>query len=99
MDYWSDNGQEPGTLSGHFAAMTFNRSDLQLGKNARFSFNLMLFYINYSGNNDGYFVSPTIHFSITAIPVALFFQATQPIRSNMEPWPGFKWNVGISYDL
>jgi hypothetical protein len=99
MDYWSDNGQEAGSLTGHFAAVTYKRSDIHLGKKVLLSCGLMLFYINYSGSNDGLFVSPTASLSVKAIPVSLFFQATQAIQSNIDPWPGFKWNVGVSYDL
>lgn len=99
LDYWSDNGQEKGSLRGHFTALTFTRSELRLGNSAGLNASLMLFYISYSGNNDGLFVSPTISFSIRNIPLALFFQATQAIQSNIEPWPGFKWNIGLSYHL
>ena len=99
LDYWSDNGQEKGSLQGHFVAFTYDRSEINLGKKASSSFYLMLFYINYSGNNDGLFISPRIAFSIRKIPSALFFQATQAFRSNISPWPGFRWNIGISYNL
>ena len=99
LDYWSDNGQEKGSLSGHFTALTFTRSELRLGNSARLYARLMLFYISYSGNNDGLFVSPILSVSVKNIPLALFFQATQAIQSNIEPWPGFKWNVGLSYSL
>ncbi len=99
LEYWSDNGQEPGSLSGHFTALTYNRSDIRLGTSVLFSCNVMLFYINYNGNNDGLFISPTLSLSVRNIPAALFFQATQGIQSNIDPWPGFKWNVGVSYYL
>jgi hypothetical protein len=59
----------------------------------------MLFYINYNGNNDGLFISPTLSLSVRNLPAALFLQATQGIVSNIEPWPGFKWNLGVSYSL
>jgi len=99
LDYWSDNGQEKGSISGHFINMVLDRSDINLGGKVMLSASIMLFSILYDGNNDGLFVSPTVSFSIRDIPVALFFQATQAIQSNISPWPGFKWNVGISYDI
>lgn len=99
LDYWSDNGQEKGSLSGHFAALTYDRSEISLSKKTYFSLNTMLFYINYNGENDGLFISPTISFSVRDIPSSIFFQATQAISSNISPWPGFRWNVGIRYNL
>lgn len=99
LDYWSDNGQEQGSLTGHFTALTYDRSKLHLGKSILLSCNLMLFYINYTGNNDGLFISPTMALSAADIPFSLFFQATQALQSNITPWPGFKWDVGISYGL
>jgi hypothetical protein len=99
LEYWSDNGQEPGSLTGHFSALTYNRSAIPLGKSVLLSCNVMLFYINYNGNNDGLFISPTLSLSVSNLPAALFLQATQGIVSNIEPWPGFKWNLGVSYSL
>jgi hypothetical protein len=99
IDYWNDNGQEKESLRGHFINLAFDRSKIKLGKNILLSLNLMLFYINYDGNNDGFFVSPTILFSMKNIPSALILQASQAIQSNIVPWPGFKWNIGISYKL
>jgi len=99
LDYWSDNGQETGSLSGHFIALAFDRSEINLGQKAFTSVNLMLFYINYNGANDGLFASPRISLSIRYLPVSIFFQATQAIQTNISPWPGFRWNVGISYNV
>ena len=99
LDYWSDNGQEKGSLTGHFFNLVYEHSEISLGKKAFLGLNLMLFYINYTGKNDGLFFSPTLSFSVRGIPSTLYLQATQPLQSNIEPWPGFKWNVGISYHL
>ena len=99
LDYWSDNGQETGSLTGHFICLTYDRSEVPIGKKGLVALNVLLFYINYTGNNDGLFVTPKITFSLRDFPVSLFFQATQAIQSNIEPWPGFKWNVGVGYTL
>jgi len=98
LDYWNDNGQEKGSLTGHFIYLAYDRSEIDIGERAFFSVNLMLFYINYTDNNDGLFVSPKVSLSMKNNPVSLFFQATQAIESNITPWPGFEWNVGISYN-
>jgi hypothetical protein len=63
------------------------------------SANIMLFQLIYEGDNDGLFVSPKISLSVKDFPSALFFQATQAITSDISPWPGFRWNAGISFSL
>jgi hypothetical protein len=99
LAYWNDRGQEPGAISGHFLSLTGERNEIPVGKNVLLAANIMLFYINYTGENDGLFVSPKITSSVRNIPFTLFFQATQTIHTNVEPYPEFKWNVGISYTL
>ena len=97
--YWNDNGYEPGSISGHFFNLVGERTDIRLGNSVLMAANFQLFYINYDGNNDGLFVTPKISFALLNIPFNLFFQATQPIISNVSPWPGFKWNIGVAYTL
>mgnify|MGYP001454474134 CR=1 FL=1 len=99
FDYWSDNGQEKGSISGHFLCLTYDRSEIELGKNMLLSANIMFFQLFYDGNNDGLFVAPKISLSMRDFPSSLFFQATQAITSNISPWPGFRWNAGISLSL
>jgi hypothetical protein len=97
--YWNDNGQEKGTISGHFFNLVGERNDMSIGKNGLLSAALQVFYINYDGNNDGLFVAPKISSSVRNIPFSIFLQATQAINSNISPFPGFGWNIGISYVL
>lgn len=97
--YWNDNGQEKGTLRGHFINFLIERNEMNIGNNVLFSAALQIFYINYDGNNDGLFVAPKISTSVRNIPFSLFLQATQAINSNISPFPGFRWNIGISYTL
>jgi hypothetical protein len=97
--YWNDNGQEKGTLSGHFINLLAERNEMSIGNNVLFSAALQVFYINYDGNNDGLFVAPKISTTLRNIPCSVFLQATQAINSNISPLPGFRWNIGISYVL
>jgi hypothetical protein len=97
--YWNDNGQEKGTLRGHFINLVGERTDMNIGKNVQFAATLQIFYINYDGNNDGLFVSPKISSSVRNIPFHIFLQITQALSSNISPFPGFRWNIGISYTL
>lgn len=95
--YWNDRGQEPGTISGHYINFSGEISEIKAGKNLFFSANLQIFYIDYDGMNDGLFISPKVSSSINDLPIAVFIQATQVIKSNISPSPGFKWNIGLAY--
>jgi hypothetical protein len=97
LAYWNDRGQESTSLKGHFMDIIYDQTGIKLGNTLRMAVNVQLFYINYDGNNDGLFVSPKISFYADELPFALFVQATQSIQSNIEPWPGFRWNLGLSY--
>lgn len=97
--YWNDRGQEKGTLKGHFFSLIGERSDISIGKNVLFTAALQIFYINYDGNNDGLFVSPRVSASLRNAPFSIFFQATQALSSNITPFPGFRWNVGLAHTL
>jgi hypothetical protein len=97
--YWNDRGQEKGTIKGHFFNLVGERSDISIGNNVLLSVALQLFYINYDGNNDGLFVSSKVSSSVRNVPFSIFFQATQALNSNISPFPGFRWNIGLSYTL
>lgn len=99
LTYLLDRGQDPGTVTGHFFNLQGDKSDIKLGKRGLLSGTLQLFYINYTGNEDGLFTAGNISFSLRNIPFAVFGQAIQAISSNIEPFPKFKWNVGLSYTL
>ena len=95
--YWSDNGQDHGTIKGHFFNIMYDQTDIEIGRSVLLALNVQVFYLDYTGENDGLFVSPKLASSVRKVPLSLFFQATQPVTSNVEPWPGFKWNIGLGY--
>ena len=95
--YWNDNGQEKGSLRGHFINFVGERNDMNIGKNVQLTAALQVFYINYTGNNDGLFLAPKISSSVRNIPFSIFLQITQALSSNISPFPGFRWNIGIAY--
>lgn len=97
LSYWNDRGQEPGTIKGHFFSIVGERSDIMLGEKVSLAANVMIFYINYTGNEDGLFISPKISSYVKDLPFSLYFQGTQAIQSNIDPFPRFRWNVGLSY--
>jgi len=99
LSCWNDRGQEPGTLTGLYFNFVAERTDINAGKNILLAAAIQLFYIDYDGNNDGLFISPKISASVRNVPCAIFFQAIQPLTSNISPYPGFRWNIGISYTL
>jgi len=96
---WNDRGQDPGTITGLYTSVAIERSEIPLGKRILLAGNLQIFNIAYDGYNDGLFVSPKISASVKKVPVSVFFQAIQPITTNISPYPGFQWNLGFSYTL
>ena len=96
---WNDRGQDPGTITGIYTSLAIDRSEIPVGKRVLLAGSLQIFNIAYDGNNDGLFISPRIAGSIRKVPVSLFFQAIQPITTNISPYPGFKWNIGASYSF
>jgi hypothetical protein len=97
--YWSDNGRDKGSIKGHFIDLIGERSAINITQHVLLAVNIQLFYINYTGQNDGLFISPKISTSVKNIPFSVFLQITQPFFSNISPSPGFKWNLGLSYTL
>jgi hypothetical protein len=99
IGYWNDRGQEKGTLLGHFFNLVYERTDIRMGKNVLIAADFQIFYIDYEGHNDGLFLSPKISASVKEVPFTIFFQPIQALESNINPFPGFRWNLGISYTL
>ena len=94
-----DRGMDRGTLDGHFYNLQFDRSQVPLGKQGLMGTSLQVFYIDYTGDNDGLFVAGNLSFTLRKVPFAVFVQAIQALGSNIVPYPEFKWNVGLSYTL
>ncbi len=99
LTYLLDRGQDQGTTQGHFINLQADRSDFEIGKKVLLSATLQLFYINYTGNADGLFTAAYVSASLRDIPFFIFGQAIQALTSNIEPFPPFKWNVGLAYTL
>lgn len=97
--YWSDNGMDPGSISGHYVSIEDNLNNISLGRSFLFGAGLQLFVVSYDGDNDGLFVSPKLSLVMRNIPVSVLIQASQVIVSNIVPDPGFKWNVGVNYNF
>lgn len=97
--YLLDRGQDPGTTHGHFFNLQAERSEISLGQKGLLSATIQVFYINYTGNEDGLFAAGNISASMRRIPFSIFCQAIQALTSNIDPFPPFKWNVGLAYTL
>lgn len=96
--YWSDNGQDGGD-KGHFATLIAEKTHILTGNKTFFNASLQFFYIDYEGKNDGLFVTPRVSFNIVNFPLSIFILGTQALQSNIEPFPEFKWNLGIAYSM
>jgi len=95
--YLVDRGQDPGTLNGHFYNLQYERTEMPLGRKGLLGAGLQIFYIDYTGDNDGLFLAGNLSISLRKVPFAIFAQAIQALSSNIYPFPEFKWNVGLSY--
>jgi len=96
---WYDNGIDPGTITGYFLNLVFDQSDIRIGKNLLLAINLQTFYIDYTDENDGFFISPKVSCAVRAVPAFLFIQAIIPLTSNISPYPEFQWNIGLGYSF
>lgn len=96
---WYDKGVDPGTIEGYFINFVVDRSGIRLGKHVLMGINIQTFVVDYTSNNDGFFISPKASFETKYIPVFLFYQGIHPLISNISPDPGFQWNVGVGYSF
>ncbi len=94
---WYDHGFDTGTVKGYFIDIVGDKSDIPIGKHLLMAINIQLFYIDYTGNSDGYFISPKLSMSAREFPAFLFFQGIQPFSTNIDPYPTFQWNIGVGY--
>jgi hypothetical protein len=97
--YWSDNGIDKGTIKGHFINLVGDWPDLVPSPWLLLAANLQVFYIDYTGQNDGLFLAPRVSAAHRNFPIAIFFQATQQVFTNISPPPGFRWNAGMAYSF
>jgi len=96
---WYDRGLDKGTLIGYFFNLVADRSDISVGKHLLMDINVQIFYIDYTGKNDGLFISPKISSSVRNLPFSITFQAIQTVNSNISPFPKFRWNLGLAYSF
>jgi len=99
ITYLIDRGQDPGTLTGHFFNLQAERADMGLGSKGLLFASIQVFYIDYTGDNDGLFTAAYLSASIRNFPLSVFFQGIMDLWTNMDPSPGFKWNAGIAYRI
>lgn len=80
--YWNAQGIGDRTIDGHFlifsAEKPFDLGSMQL------SVKPSVFFIEYTGNTDGLFLSGTASLSYEDIPLVLSFQIVPPVESNIE---------------
>ena len=95
--YWRDLGLDQGSLKGHFINLYVDRPDIGLGKIFETDLYVQLFYLDYTAENDGLFFAGKISPSLKGCPVHVFFQWVQALWSNIDPFPGFRWNAGVAY--
>ena len=96
---WYDKGLEEGTISGFFFNFVAEKTDIRICKKVHMDINIQTFYIDYTENNDGFFISPKVSFLLNKPSFFAFGQFIQPIASSIDPYPDFQWNIGIGYSF
>ena len=96
---WYDKGVDPGTVEGYFINLVADQSDIRIGKHVSMGINVQAFFVDYTSNNDGFFISPKIAFTTIKIPVFVFYQGIHPLSTNIQPYPSFQWNFGVGYSF
>ena len=96
---WDDNGLDPGSISGYFINLVVDRTDIRIGKHVLMDADLQTFYIDFTDENDGFFISPKISLSLEKVPVSIFSQGIFPLISNISPYPDIQMNVGVGYSF
>ncbi|MEX1014685.1 MAG: hypothetical protein WDZ80_06000 [Candidatus Paceibacterota bacterium] len=81
--YWYSHGMGDRTLNGHFLMTTTSLQNLFKINSVGISISNSIFYIDFTGDNDGLFISPSISASHNSLPFSLTFQAVPPIISNI----------------
>jgi hypothetical protein len=71
LTYKYDKGKDKGTIRGHFISFAGEWTGISVGQYLLLSSNLQLFYIDYQGKNDGFFISPVISFSVKEQPFSI----------------------------
>ncbi len=84
---------------GNFFILGGNFNELQLTNNFYYNVIPQLTYINLDGDTEGLFASGTLGIGCKKLPFVLSTQLSQSLASNISPEPGFKWNVGLTYNF
>lgn len=93
-------GQESASIKrGNFFVLGGNIVQLKISKNLYYSLFPQLVYVNMDGDTDGLFASGIFGIGHKKLPFFLSTQLTQALATNISPNPGFKWNVGLSYNF
>ena len=84
---------------GNFLILGGNITKLKISEKLYHSLFPQLTYINLDGDTEGLFISCTFGVGHKSWPFFLSTQLTQSLATNISPDPGFKWNVGLSYNF
>ncbi|HLF35048.1 MAG TPA: hypothetical protein VI583_12470 [Cyclobacteriaceae bacterium] len=94
---WYDKGFDKGTITGYIINLIADKPDILIGRKLIAGINAQFFYLDYTQENDGLFLSPKIALNVKDIPFSIYFQCTQALVSNISPYPGFRWNAGAAF--
>jgi len=84
---------------GNFFVLGGNFVKLKINEKLYHSLFPQLVYINLDGETEGLFASCTFGIGHNDWPFFLSTQMTQALATNLSPDPGFKWNIGLTYNF
>ena len=97
--YWNAHNLEKESIKLiNYLSAVVSIVNVPVGKKMYCSLFPQVFYLKVDGQ-DGLFFSPTVGFGIKNFPMSLSSQINTTITTNMNPDPGFKWNVALNYNF
>lgn len=97
--YWNAHNLEKESIKLiNFLSAVVSITNVPVGKKMYCSFFPQIFYLNVD-RQDGIFFSPTVGFGLNKFPLFFSSQVNTTLITNMNPDPGFKWNVALNYNF
>ena len=98
--YWNGHNLEKHSIKViDFVSLSAGITKIDLSPSFYFSIFPQVFYLNTDHKNDGFFISVITGAGHKKIPLFFSNQVTSTITTNMDPDPGFKWNLSLTYIL
>ncbi|NNE78254.1 MAG: hypothetical protein HKN31_14420, partial [Pricia sp.] len=82
-----------------FVSVKGSLSKWAMGRSLYARFYPEVLYINLDWGTDAFFAAGKFGVGIHKVPLFLSTQGSQYLTGNLTPNPGFRWNIGVSYEF